>query len=51
MKIVVHALHAYTYLHKNFGTILININYPLILGVFKIPFINWINTKIIYINA
>jgi hypothetical protein len=50
MKICVYALHAYTYLHKKFGTVLIIINWLMNLSVFKCFL--WINknTKMISIN-
>ena len=45
MKLFVCALPIYTCLHKNYGTVLVNINCPLSLGVLKC------STKMISINT
>jgi hypothetical protein len=50
MKLFVYALHANTYLHKKFSTILIILNWLINLSVFKC--LLWIikNNKMVSIN-
>jgi hypothetical protein len=51
MKLFVYALHANTCLHKNFGTVLIILNWLINLNVFKCLFFGLINIKMVYINT
>ena len=41
MKLFVNAIHAYTYLHKKFGTVLINVTWLINISMFK--YLLWIN--------